>query len=120
MGGLGCTLGRETTSSIILGLYGHQLVGHITDVPLTVQRGIYPRHFGIVFPDLKMWQELEQRAHQQQLTFYQPAKQRFGSEVTAHYAFFLADPFCNLLEFKYYEHPTAILGAQDFELIGDR
>jgi uncharacterized protein len=118
--GLGCTLGRETKNSIILGLYGHQLVGHITDIPLTTQRGIYPRHFGIVFPHLDMWQELEQRATAQQLIYRQPAKQRFRDEVTEHYAFFLEDPFYNLLEFKYYVQPEAVLGAQNFDLIGDR
>ncbi len=118
--GLGCILGRETKNSIILGLYGHQLVGHITDIPLTAQRGIYPRHFGIVFPRLDMWQELEQRATAQQLVYRQPAQQRFPGEVTEHYAFFLEDPFYNLLEFKYYAQPDAVLGAQAFGLIGDR
>lgn len=118
--GLGCTLGRETQSSIILGLYGHQLVGHITDIPLVTQRGIYPRHFGIVFRHLGMWQELEQRATAQQLVYRQPVRQRFLGEVTEHHTFLLEDPFYNLLEFKYYAQPEAVLGAQDFDLIGDR
>jgi uncharacterized protein len=118
--GLGCTLGREAQNSIILGLYGHQLVGHVTDLPLTAQRGIYPRHFGIVFPHLEMWQELEERAAAQQLTQYQHAQRRFGGEITEHYTFFLEDPFYNLLEFKHYVDPAAVFGAQDFVAIGDR
>jgi uncharacterized protein len=118
--GLGCTRGRENQNSIVLGLYGHQLVGHITDLLLTPQRSIYPRHFGIVFPSWEMWQELEQRSHHQQLTRYQPVKHRFQNAITEHYAFFLEDPFYNLLEFKYSVHQQAVLAAQDFEEIGDR
>ncbi len=120
MRGLGCTLGRETNNSIIFGLYSHQLVGHVTDLPLTAQRGIYPRHSGIVFPHLEMWQELEQRATAQQLTRYQHSQQRFEGEITEHYTFFLEDPFYNLWEFKYYVDPAAVLGALDFKAIGDR
>ncbi len=89
-------------------------------MPLTAQQGIYPRHFGIIFPSLDMWQQLDHRATAQQLVYRQPARQRFAGEVTEHYAFFLEDPFYNLLEFKYYAQPTAILDAQDFDGIGDR
>ncbi len=87
---------------------------------LTAQRGIYPRHFGIVFSHLDMWQKLDQRATTQQLSYHQPAKQRFLGKITEHYTFFLEDPFHNLLEFKYYVQPVAILGAQNFDLIGDQ
>lgn len=117
--GLGCAAGRETHSSIILNLYGHQLVGHITKEPLMVQTGIYPRHCGIVFTTLTDWQALLDRATNRQLKFYQSAKHRFLGEITEHRTFFLADPFANLLEFKYYTHPTAIFGAREFTQIGD-
>ena len=117
--GLGCTVGRETTNSIILNLYGHQLVAHITDKPLPRQTGIYPRHFGIVFPTLADWQSLLDRSTVGQLKFYQSAKHRFPGAITEHRTFFLEDPFANLLEFKYYTHPEAIFGASDFNQIGD-
>ena len=45
--GLGCTVGREANNSIILNLYGHQLVAHLIDKPLPRQAGIYPRHFAL-------------------------------------------------------------------------
>jgi uncharacterized protein len=117
--GLGCKPGRETTSSMILNLYGHQLVAHITPVPIVSQAGIYPRHFGIVFPTLADWQTLLDRAIDRELKFYQSAKHRFPGAITEHRTFFLADPFANLLEFKYYSQPEAIFGAQDFTQIGD-
>jgi uncharacterized protein len=117
--GLGCTAGRETNSSLILNLYGHQLVAHMTKESLPVQTGIYPRHFGIVFITLTDWQTLLDRATSQQLKFYQSAQHRFPGEITEHRTFFLADPFANLLEFKYYTHPAAIFGAQEFTQIGD-
>ena len=115
----GCSAGRETPNSLILNLYGHQLVAHITKESLAIQTGIYPRHFGIVFTTLADWQSLLDRSTDKQLKFYQGAKHRFPGEITEHRTFFLADPFANLLEFKYYTHPTAIFGAHEFTQIGD-
>jgi uncharacterized protein len=117
--GLGCSVGRETANSIILNLYGHQLVAHVTNQPLPVQIGIYPRHFGIVFPTLADWQALFDRSIAQELEFYQSAKHRFLGEITEHRTFFLVDPCRNLLEFKYYTHNEAIFGAANFTQIGD-
>lgn len=112
-------MGRETDGSMILNLYGHQLVAHKTKELLPVQAGIYPRHCGIVFTSLTDWQNLLDRATSQQLKFYQSAKHRFVGEITEHRTFFLIDPFANLLEFKHYTHPDAIFGAQEFTQIGD-
>jgi uncharacterized protein len=117
--GLGCELGRETANSMILNLYGHQLVAHVTEQQSPVQTGIYPRHFGIVFPTLTDWQTLLDRATAHQLNFHQSAKHRFSGAITEHRTFFLVDPFANLLEFKYYTHHQAIFGAAQFDLIGD-
>jgi uncharacterized protein len=117
--GLGCTIGREAANSIILNLYGHQLVAHLTDKPIPVQAGIYPRHFGLVFTTLTDWQTLLDRSITQQLKFYQSAKHRFPGAITEHRTFFLVDPFGNLLEFKYYTHSEAIFGASEFTQIGD-
>ena len=117
--GLGCIVGREATNSIILNLYGHQLVAHINEQPSLIQSGIYPRHFGIVFPTLADWQALLDRSILHQLKFYQSAKHRFPGAITEHRTFFLVDPFANLLEFKYYTHSEAIFGATDTNQIGD-
>ena len=116
--GLGCTVGRQTTNSMILNLYGHQLVAHVTE-KLPPQTGIYPRHFGIVFPTLADWQALLDRSTLHQLEFYQSAKHRFAGAITEHRTFFLVDPFANLLEFKYYTHSEAIFGATENNQIGD-
>jgi hypothetical protein len=118
--GLGCGLGRENTQSVILNLYGHQLVAHLTDEPAEPQRGIYPRHFGLVFTAESDWNALLERAQHKQLAFYQQPKQRFVGTLLEHRTFFLVDPFSNLMEYKYYAHESAIFGDREFTQIGDR
>lgn len=115
---LGCAPGRETANSLILNLYGHQLVAH-TAADLTPQKGIYPRHFGLVFLAETDWESLLQRAKVHHLTFYQGEKLRFPGTSLEHRTFFLQDPFHNLLEFKYYCHPSAIFGEVEQNLVGD-
>jgi uncharacterized protein len=117
--GLGCQPGREAPQSLILNLYGHQLVAHVTAEALTPQRGIYPRHFGLVFPNEDDWETLCDRAQTHQLQFYQAPKQRFTGSPLEHRTFFLEDPFFNLLEFKVYRHSEAIFGAHELALVGD-
>ncbi len=118
--GLGCRLGRENSQAVILDLYGHQLVAHITDEPLTLQKGIYPRHFGLVFTDETDWERLLERVQLNQLALYQQPKQRFVGTPLEHRTFFLSDPFDNLMEFKFYAHRSAIFGDRDYAQIGDR
>lgn len=117
--GLGCEVGRETKQAVILNLKGHQLVGHVTPGPIAPQKGIYPRHFGLIFPVLADWEELLETAQEKQLKFYQQPKHRFPGEITEHRTFFLEDPFTNLLEFKHYSHWEAIFGSQTGGAIGD-
>lgn len=118
--GLGCRLGRENSQAVILDLYGHQLVAHITDEPLIPQKGIYPRHFGLVFTDETDWKTLLERVQIKQLALYQQPKQRFVGTPLEHQTFFLSDPFDNLMEFKFYAHRSAIFGDRNYAQIGDR
>ncbi len=117
--GLGCVPGRETHHALILNLYGHQLVAHITKEPLTRQRGIYPRHFGLIFTSESDWESLLERSQQQQLLFREEPKYRFVGSALEHCTFFLEDPFYNLMEFKYYRHAEAIFGNYESAPIGD-
>jgi extradiol dioxygenase family protein len=117
--GLGCSLGRESASAMTLGLYGHQLVGHLVKEPITVQKGIYPRHFGLVFTEQSDWQALADRAKSKGLTFYQQPRVRYPGARIEHRTFFLEDPSGNLLEFKHYTHESAIFGEQDHASVGD-
>jgi hypothetical protein len=116
--GLGCTLGREADSAVILGLAGHQIVAHLVKESVA-QKGVYPRHFGLVFTNEKDWQALVDRAKSKGLTFYQQPRRRYEGKPTEHRTFFLEDPSRNLLEFKYYAHESAIFGEQDHHEIGD-
>ncbi|HEY9909471.1 MAG TPA: VOC family protein [Thermosynechococcaceae cyanobacterium] len=118
--GLGCEVGRESPESVILNLYGHQLVAHVTQEPLLPQQSIYPRHFGLVFRSEADWEALLERAQRQNLQFLQQPKHRFPGLPLEHRTFFLQDPFHNFLEFKFYVHSEAIFGSRDFAQIGDR
>lgn len=118
--GLGCEVGRESPSSIILNLYGHQIVAHVTHEPLAPQRTIYPRHFGLVFTQEADWENLLARAQEKKLNFREQPRRRFEGLPTEHRTFFLEDPFHNLLEFKFYCHSEAIFGDREFALVGDR
>ena len=116
--GLGCEPGRESPHSLILNLYNHQIVAHTAD-DLMPQKGIYPRHFGLVFLQETDWEALCDRALIKGLKFYQQPKRRFPSSPLEHRTFFLEDPFFNLLEFKYYCHPSAIFGQVEHAQVGD-
>jgi extradiol dioxygenase family protein len=117
--GLGCTVGRKSKQAVTLGLAGHQLVGHlVTSQPLP-QKGVYPRHFGLIFLSELEWQALAERAKANGLRFYQQPRVRFPGLRIEHRTFFLEDPSHNLLEFKHYTHESAIFGEQEHSQIGD-
>ena len=117
--GLASTVGRENDHAVIFNFYGHQVVAHVTKETLSPQKGIYPRHFGLVLSTKEEWEDLVNRAKIRKLQFYQEPKQRFLGKVTEHWTFFLQDPFYNLLEFKYYTCDEAIFGSQEIDKIGD-
>ena len=39
--GLGCVLGRESSTAVTLGLAGHQVIAHLSTEPIVSQKGIY-------------------------------------------------------------------------------
>ena len=120
--GLGCVAGRRSAHALILDLGGHQLVAQRTD-PADLgeeQRGIYPRHFGLLFAALADWQGLLERSRSAGLAFAVEPKLRFAGEALEHHTFFLIDPAGNWLEFKHYSHPEAALGCRSHSQVGDR
>jgi extradiol dioxygenase family protein len=118
--GLGCTLGRESSRAVTFGLHDHQLVAHVVEgAHQDDQKGIYPRHFGLVFLSKEPWQALADRAKAKGLPFYQQPRVRFPGTRIEHHTFFLEDPSRNLLEFKHYTYESAIFGERDFRSVGD-
>jgi hypothetical protein len=69
--GFGCTVGRRSKHAITLGLAGHQLVAHVVPDESSKQKGIYPRHFGLIFLSEQEWQALADRVKVKGLSFYQ-------------------------------------------------
>ncbi len=117
--GLGCRLGRESSHAVTFGLAGHQIVAHLTSEMDRSQKGVYPRHFGLVLTLEAEWQALADRAKDKGLKFYQQPRRRFSGTRIEHLTFFLEDPSQNLLEFKHYLHDSAIFGERDFTTVGD-
>jgi extradiol dioxygenase family protein len=118
--GLGCEVGRRSAQALILNLGGHQLVAQLTPSSREApQRGIYPRHFGLIWPTLEDWTRLRDRAHQAGLPFGVEPKLRYPGDVLEHHTFFLIDPDHHWLEFKHYSHPQAIFGCGDRDAVGD-
>jgi extradiol dioxygenase family protein len=118
--GLGCEVGRRSEHALILNLGGHQLVAQLTPAGAEgPQRGIYPRHFGLVFDTLPAWEALRDRARGAGLRFGVDPKVRFPGEVLEHHTFFLIDPDHHWLEFKHYSHGEAVFGCQERQTVGD-
>ncbi len=117
--GLGCTLGRESSSAVTLELAGHQIVAQLTSETLERQQGIYPRHFGLIFSAAEDWQKLVDRANAKGLRFYQHPRRRYAGTRIEHQTFFLEDPSHNLLEFKHYRYDSAIFGEHQYAEVGD-
>ncbi|MFO1518677.1 MAG: VOC family protein [bacterium] len=118
--GLGCEPGRRSAHSLILNLGGHQIVAQLTLEELKPQKGIYPRHFGLIFENEEDWRALVGRCREKNLPFYQEPKVRFEGTPVEHRTFFLEDPFHNLLEFKHYRFASAIFGETAIHEVGDR
>ena len=116
---LGCQMGRETAHALIMDLGGHQIVAHKTNQEMAPQKGIYPRHFGLIFKNKKDWDAILNHASESNLEFYKEAYVRHPGLKTEHHSFFLVDPSHNLLEFKYYVHESAIFENQEIDRIGD-
>ncbi len=119
VGGLGCTLGRESEHAIILNMHGNQIVAHRVDDVAAAPDKIYPRHFGIIFSDFDSWDDLLTRAQKNNLSFYREPSVRFATRLTEHNSFFLVDPSNNLLEFKFYKNIDAIFGAVSEAGVGE-
>ncbi len=118
--GLGCRLGRMSSNAITLGLRGHQIIAHLTHESISPQKGIYPRHFGLIFKSKRTWQGLVNRSTKKGLHFYQQPRCRFLGTRLEHLTFFLEDPSRNLLEFKHYRHESAIFGESSSDQVGDQ
>lgn len=118
--GLGCQRGRRSHEALVLGLGGHQLVAHLEPAALATQRGVYPRHFGLVLAEPEELANLEERARAQGLHFGAQPRLRYPGSPLEHRSFFLIDPSGNWLEFKHYRLREAILGASNFQLVGEK
>lgn len=116
---LGCQSGRQSEHALIFQFGPHQIVAHKIDEALPSQESIYPRHFGLIFLNQQEFYEFIQQLEKKEVPFEIPLKTRFRGSKIEHQSFFLKDPSNNLLEFKYYIHPSAIFGEHDCKQVGE-
>ncbi len=106
--GLAASIGREYPGYIIFNFFGHQLVCHLDKHKIDKEVSMYPRHFGIILENKKIFEELYSKAKNANLNFYEELFERFVEKPGWHWSFFLIDPSNNLIEFKYYENQLSI------------
>jgi len=116
---LGAVPGRANANALILNLAGNQIVAHLVRETPPAQESIYPRHFGLIYPNLAEWEKCLERARQHQLPFFREPVIRYENSPLEHRSFFLRDPSNNLLEFKYYSRPEAVFGEQAISQVGE-
>lgn len=116
---LGAHAGRENPHALVLNLAGHQLVAHRVQAKLPEPKGIYPRHFGLIFSSLSDWNSCLNRAKEYELKFFREPVIRYENTPLEHRSFFLQDPTNNLLEFKYYTNTEAVFGEKTFKDVGE-
>ena len=113
---IGGTVGRANAHAVTVSLGGHQLVGHlVSDLPR--QRGIYPRHFGLVFDHFADLEALHARL--EEVGADVDYRRRFDGTPIAHWTMVTRDPSGNVLEFKCYDDKTALFGHIGIALLGD-
>ncbi|MCB1214401.1 MAG: VOC family protein [Deltaproteobacteria bacterium] len=116
---LGCEAGRRSEHALIINFFGHQIVAQKVKALSSQQKGIYPRHFGVVLASLEAWEALKEQVQDKGLKFYQAPKVRYQGQALEHYTFFLEDPSHNLLEFKFYSESEAIFGHGEVSSVGE-
>jgi extradiol dioxygenase family protein len=114
--GLGCSIGRRNDHAGIIDFFGHQIVAHRAEVG-EPQRGIYPRHFGVMVP-LDALDRIEADLRRLAPTDTVRAL-RFAGEPIEHHSLQSRDPSGNVLEFKTYTDPQAAYVDQGDARIGD-
>lgn len=108
--GLGCAPGRRTEGWAIVDFFGQQVVLHLAPEAVDADPSMYPRHFGMVFEDEAAYEAVLARARAHGAEFFAEPFRRYEGTREEHGSFFLRDPSHNLVEFKHYRHPEAILG----------
>jgi uncharacterized protein len=109
---LGFRLALEEPKRMMIDFYGHQAVAHVSEQDIPAEVHMYPRHFGVVFDELKQWEQCLARARKVKLDFFSEPFARFPDTPREHRTFFLKDPSLNLLEFKWYRSGDKIMNAE--------
>ncbi|CEK10418.1 VOC family protein [Legionella hackeliae] len=116
---LGFKLGRESERALIFQFGAGQIVAHKVENILPEQKGIYPRHFGLIFLEKMEFDQFIARINAKKITYEIAPKVRFADTKIEHHSFFLKDPSNNLLEFKYYTHHSAIFDEINYKQVGE-
>lgn len=98
---IGCKIGRFNEDMCIVDFFGNQVVCHLSDM-IVEQRGIYPRHFGLVL-NYEEFNYVEKLIKKLGIEFHEPQFTRHRDRAEEHTTMFIRDPSGNLVEFKWYK-----------------
>jgi extradiol dioxygenase family protein len=114
-GTLGLTEGRSAESWVDWNLYGHQVVTHVVAGVSLAPTGhtfvdgheVPVPHFGLILP-IDDFHELADRMRASGTSFIIEPYVRFQSQPGEQWTMFFRDPAGNALEFKSFQHESAI------------
>lgn len=104
----GLSVGREYPHYIIFDFFGHQFVTHLNPEGIDNKPAMYPRHYGIILDDKKIFDELYKNCKDANAPFFEDLFERYKDQKGWHFSFFVSDPSNNLIEMKHYVNPTDI------------
>ena len=105
VGKLGAEARRRYEDRVTLAFFNHQLVCHLAPNQVPAEPTLYPRHFGITFPQLDEFEAVLTHLSQSGTKLLRAPFERFPGQPEAHRSFFLNDPSNNVIEFKHYADP---------------
>ncbi len=113
---LGCVVGRESESSCVLNLFGHQIVAHKVDEMPEIARNrvdekaVPTSHFGCVL-EWEHWHALAEELENRGVDFIIEPHIRYRGKPGEQATMFFSDPCGNNLEFKSFKDEDGIFSS---------
>lgn len=102
---------RKYSDRLTLNFFGIQLVIHLVDKSYkNIQKGPYPRHFGIVFSDRQEFDELYKVIKDNKLKLYKDLFEKHIGKDAEQLGVYLIDSSGNIIEFKWYRNADKVIG----------
>lgn len=104
---IGCNIGREYKTHIIINFWQNQLVCHLDPDACPKSPDMYPRHHGVILSRKQTFLSMYERMKKLGVVHIQMFDRSAGT-IASHKSFFLKDPSNNMIEFKYYKYRRSV------------